>query len=396
MKTPFYDLIILGAGFTGMILALRLANKGIDVCLVDKNKTLKSKIDKRTTAISKGSTLILEEIGAWKELKKDAQKIKKIIVSEGISENHLKFNSSLANSDSMGYIVENSLFKKVLEKLIKKNTRIKKENNFDVINLELPTKENNKVILKTKNRNLSCGLLIGADGRYSKTRFHAEISYYFHDYEQSAYIFNLKHEKPHLSTALERFFPSGPLAILPMKSKTSNQSSVVWTVENEFGDMSKFKKKQFIFEFNKKYKIFFGKIIDISKPTKFSLNIFSCYDCYNNGIVLVGDACQSLHPIAGQGFNLGLRDVNALSKLLYEAKTLGMDFNELVLQKYSNKRVVDKFLLTQATHNLNKLFSFKGRTISLLRSFGLNLFGRSTLLKKQSILYAMGLKNFEI
>ena len=75
MKTPFYDLIILGAGFTGMILALRLANKGIDVCLVDKNKTLKSKIDKRTTAISKGSTLILEEIGAWKELKKEAQKL---------------------------------------------------------------------------------------------------------------------------------------------------------------------------------------------------------------------------------------------------------------------------------------------------------------------------------
>ena len=89
MKTQFYDLIILGAGFTGKILALCLANRGIDVCLVDRNKTFKSIIDKRTTAISKGSTLILEEIGAWKELKKDAQKIEKIIVSEGISENHL-------------------------------------------------------------------------------------------------------------------------------------------------------------------------------------------------------------------------------------------------------------------------------------------------------------------
>ncbi len=396
MKTQFYDLIILGAGFTGKILALCLANRGIDVCLVDRNKTFKSIIDKRTTAISKGSTLILEEIGAWKELKKDAQKIEKIIVSEGISENHLKFNSSLANSDSMGYIVENSLFKKLLEKLIKKNTRIKKENNFDVINLDLPTGENDKVILKTKDRSLSCNLLIGADGRYSKTRFHAEISYFFHDYKQSAYIFNLEHEKPHLSTALERFFPSGPLAILPMKSKNSNQSSVVWTVENKLGDMSKFKKKQFIFEFNKKYKNFFGKIIDISKPTKFNLNIFSCYNCYNNGVVLVGDACQSLHPIAGQGFNLGLRDVNSLSKLLYEAKTLGMDFNELILQKYSNKRAIDKFLLTQATHNLNRLFSIKGKTVSLLRSFGLNLFNRSALLKKQSILYAMGLKSFEI
>jgi len=399
MKKNFHhNLIVLGAGLTGMVLALRLAEENIKVCLVEKRKSNTKNLDRRTTAVSKGSSIILKKIGVWSEIEKNAQKIERILVSEGISDQNLEFDPKSENYDSMGYIIDNGIFKRALEKLIKKNSNILVESNCDVENLDLPSRINrNRVILKTKEKALSCDLLLAADGRFSKTRFHAEVKYFYHDYRQSAYVFNIRHEKSHQSTALERFFPTGPLAILPMKSSKNKQSSVVWTVENSHGDLLKLSPKQFLDKFNKRYDNFFGEIQHISDPIKFNLNIFSCYEFHNNKIVLVGDACQAIHPIAGQGFNLGVRDADILAKSLSEAKGLGLEIeNELVLRNYSRKRVTDKFLLIQATHNLNKLFSINSRTIGFIRNVGLNLFNRSRFLKKHSMLYAMGVNNFEI
>ena len=399
MKKNFHhNLIVLGAGLTGMVLALRLAEENIKVCLVEKRKSNTKNLDRRTTAVSKGSSIILKKIGAWSEIEKNAQKIERIVVSEGVSDQNLEFDPKSEDYDSMGYIIDNGIFKRALEKLIKKNSNILVESNCDVKNLDLPSRINrNRVVLQSKEKTLSCDLLLAADGRFSKTRFHAEVKYFYHDYKQSAYVFNIRHEKSHQSTALERFFPTGPLAILPMKSSKNKQSSVVWTVENIHGDLLKLSPNQFLNEFNKRYDNFFGKIQHMSNPIKFNLNIFSCYEFHNNKIVLVGDACQAIHPIAGQGFNLGVRDADILAKSLSEAKCLGLEIeNELVLRNYSRQRVTDKFLLIQATHNLNKLFSINSRAIGFIRKIGLNLFNRSRFLKKHSMLYAMGVNNFEI
>ena len=399
MKKNFHhNLIVLGAGLTGMVLALRLAKENIKVCLVEKRKSNTKNLDRRTTAVSKGSSIILKKIGAWSEIEKNAQKIERIVVSEGVSDQNLEFDPKSEDYDSMGYIIDNGIFKRALEKLIKKNSNILVESNCDVENLDLPSRINrNRVVLQSKEKTLSCDLLLAADGRFSKTRFHAEVKYFYHDYKQSAYVFNIRHEKSHQSTALERFFPTGPLAILPMKSSKNKQSSVVWTVDNIHGDLLNLSPNQFLNEFNKRYDNFFGKIQHISNPIKFNLNIFSCYEFHNNKIVLVGDACQAIHPIAGQGFNLGVRDADILAKSLSEAKSLGLEIeNELVLRNYSRQRVTDKFLLIQATHNLNKLFSINSRAIRFIRKVGLNLFNRSRFLKKHSMLYAMGVNNFEI
>ena len=131
------------------------------------------------------------------------------------------------------------------------------------------------------------------------------------------------------------------------------------------------------------------------KVTIFPLDVYSCLRYHKNNIVLVGDACQALHPIAGQGFNLGLRDCLSLSKSLRKAKNLGQKLNSnLILQEYSRKRFYDKSLLVSSTHNLNKFFGFKGRIISKVRSVGLRLFNRSDFLKKKSMLFAMGITEF--
>ena len=155
-------------------------------------------------------------------------------------------------------------------------------------------------------------------------------------------------------------------------------------------------KENFKEEFEKKYDNFFGKLISLSEVKKYPLNVFSCYDIFKKNIILIGDACQAIHPIAGQGFNLGLRDAFILAETLEKSKELGLEpFNLNLMKSYENMRKMDKTLLVNATHNLNGLFSGSGKFKSLFRKTGLRIFSQSNFLKNQSMLFAMGLRNLE-
>ena len=211
----------------------------------------------------------------------------------------------------------------------------------------------------------------------------------------SLFIFNISHSKKHQGIALERFFPTGPLAVLPVKSSKINQSSVVWTVDSKVANNSAFE-ENFRKEFEIKYDNFFGKLQNISQVKKYPLNVFSCYDVFKKNIILIGDACQAIHPIAGQGFNLGLRDALTLAETIQKFKELGLEpFNLNLMKSYEDMRKIDKTLLVNATHNLNGLFSGSGKLKSLFRKTGLRIFSQSRFLKNQSMLFAMGLKNLE-
>ena len=149
--------------------------------------------------------------------------------------------------------------------------------------------------------------------------------------------------------------------------------------------------------FKTHYNNFFGSILSSSPVKQYNLNVFSCYENFKNNIVLIGDASQAIHPIAGQGFNLGLRDSESLSNLISDFKNVGLDLNSLKMKEiYSQKRFIDKNVLVSATHNLNALFSNKHIIFKILRKAGLRLFSKSNTLKNQSMLYAMGLKHFEL
>ena len=145
----------------------------------------------------------------------------------------------------------------------------------------------------------------------------------------------------------------------------------------------------------KRYNGHFGKILNFSKPVTYNLNVFYCYNYFKNRIILIGDACQAIHPIAGQGLNLGIRDAYILANTLEEGLSLGIDFGDgLLLEKYSRQRSIDKNLLVQSTHNLNKLFSNNTFFISYKKN-GTKKYNQSMFLKKQSMLFAMGLKRLE-
>jgi len=376
-----------------MTLALFLAKQKIKVTIIEKNNDSKlSKInDLRTSAISQGTSRILSEIDIWEKVKKNSQEINSIIVKEG-TRNVINFNSKTMLEGPLGFIVENKILKKTVLKEVMKSNYVELISNTEA--LEIKNQNSGFVKIKTKKGTIETNLLVGADGRYSKVREMTEFKYYFNDYKQRAYVFNISHSKPHNSLALEYFFSSGPLALLPMKSSPENLSSVVWTIDckQKFSD-----KGHLIDEFKKKYRDFFGTILNASNPVEYNLNVFYCYKYFKNKVVLVGDACQAIHPIAGQGLNLGIRDSYFLANSLKEAEDLGLNYNDsIVLNKYCQNRIIDKNLLIQSTHNLNKLFSNDSLAFSLFRRFGMRIFNKSSFLKKQSMLFAMGLKDFKI
>ena len=394
MDNHQHNIIIVGSGLVGMTLALLLSNLEFKVTILDKNskKKLLQVKDSRTSAISQGSSRILEEISIWSKINKKVQPINDIKVSEGTNKNNLTFMSESLNEGPLGYIVDNTFLKKTFFKEVLKSKFVKFIGEVKI--KDIKKKSNYATIISNKG-NFKAPLIVGADGRYSRMRFLADIKSFFFDYNQIAFVFNIAHKLSHQSTALERFFPSGPLALLPMQNNNKKCSSVVWTVDSAIKEKL-LDNKKFDNEFEKKYANAFGQITTVSKPVKYDLNVISCYEYFKERVVLIGDACQAIHPIAGQGLNLGLRDAYDLATVISESLRLGLDIGSTcVLRDYSSKRLLDKKLLIQATHRLNQLFSNNSALIRLLRENGLKIFNKSSYLKKKSMMFAMGLMKFD-
>ena len=394
MDNHQHNIIIVGSGLVGMTLALMLSRQQYKVLILDKSskKELLEVKDFRTSAISQGSSRILKEISIWNKIKNKAQPINEIYVSEGINSNELDFKSEALNEGPLGYIIDNTYLKKIVFKELLESNFVKFVGEVNI--KDIKSSASSATIFSNKG-NFNAPLIVGADGRNSKTRFFANIKSFFYDYNQVAFVFNISHTLSHQSKALERFFTSGPLALLPMQNNNKKSSSVVWTVDSQQKEKL-LKNKNFRNEFEKKYAKAFGQITKTSKPTIYNLNVVSCYEYFKERVVLVGDACQAIHPIAGQGLNLGLRDSYHLAKIISESLELGLDIgSRYVLKDYTNKRLIDKKLLIQATHRLNQLFSNNSVVIKAIRENGLRIFNKSSFLKKQSMMFAMGLMKFD-
>ena len=394
MDNHQHNIIIVGSGLVGMTLALMLSRQQYKVLILDKSskKELLEVKDFRTSAISQGSSRILKEISIWNKIKNKAQPINEIYVSEGINSNELDFKSEALNEGPLGYIIDNTYLKKIVFKELLESNFVKFVGEVNI--KDIKSSASSATIFSNKG-NYNAPLIVGADGRNSKTRFFANIKSFFYDYNQVAFVFNISHTLSHQSKALERFFTSGPLALLPMQNNNKKSSSVVWTVDSQLKEKL-LKNKNFRNEFEKKYAEAFGQITKTSKPTIYNLNVVSCYEYFKERVVLVGDACQAIHPIAGQGLNLGLRDSYHLAKIISESLELGLDIgSRYVLKDYTNKRLIDKKLLIQATHRLNQLFSNNSVVIKAIRENGLKIFNKSSFLKKQSMMFAMGLMKFD-
>ena len=396
------DIVICGGALAGMTLALALKLKGFNIVIVDP-KSVKDLIffDKRTTAIAEGPRQYYEYMGVWNKIKKYSEPIKIINIKDGSSRVNLNFDSEEfkynKNINSLGHVVENSHLLKAINSLInnKKLGGHVKRIKASVLSIDAD-KFSANVTLSNQNI-LNCNLVVASDGKFSATRKMMDIETKSYSYKQEAFVCSILHEKKHNNIALEKFLPGGPLAILPMKNyKKKYRSSVIWS------DLSEVSKSRFHaannntlqveYELEIHCKEWLGKVKLEGYTALFPLELTLSKSLIDNRFILMGDSAHSIHPIAGQGFNLTIRDIKAFVNECYKRKELGLDIGtKIFLKNFERKRLLDINSLVRATHILNKLFENKNPSIKLFRRAGLSVVEKSTLMKKLFMRYAMGI-----
>ncbi|MDC3024100.1 FAD-dependent monooxygenase [Alphaproteobacteria bacterium] len=375
-----YHISIIGSGLTGMSTALALASLNYKVALIDPKALIFSKKvypDDRTTAISSGSVDFYKKIGVWKYLKKYSCPIKKILVEELSSELYTTFASDLKKGKAMGYMIENKNFIKTLIQLTKSNEHITK---YDNRLIHLSRRGNAVLTTLDNNIMLQSKLVIGADGRKSYTRKLAKIPYKFKDYKQKAFTFNIEHEKTHNNLAIEKFLEEGPLAVLPINRKNNkNLSSVVWSCN--YPDYYKYQskgKKKIETLIQNYFKKIYGKIRICTEIKAWDLSLTHSKNYIDERILLLGDSAHSIHPLAGQGFNLTIRGIKKIYNFaeteIKKSKDIG---RKQYLFNYSKKHYLDASLLILVTDRLNLLFSNSNFLYRSLRRKGLLFFSKS-------------------
>jgi 2-octaprenyl-6-methoxyphenol hydroxylase len=288
----------------------------------------------------------------------------------------------------MGYILDNAKYRGLLYKKVCENTHIKFV--FDEKIKSFENQPNSVDILTNNGLQIKANLLLATDGKRSFLRDLCGIKTTDKNYHQTAIIFNIKHEKPHNFTAYEKFMPSGPFAVLPRFDIFS--SSIVWSVENSNLPAIKSLSE---FDFNKLVKDRLGNALGkfdiITEKSYYPLTLKFTKQYYSGRVVFIGDTIHGIHPIAGQGFNLGLKDIAELTSLIVKNTRLGLDIgNENLLKEYTKKRLYQNMQMIGATEFFNGLFSNNSKILTASRRFGISTIDKLKPVKKFFIKKAMG------
>lgn len=381
-----FDIVIVGAGLVGLTAALACAKKGAKVCILDQ-KLPNIKGDMRASAISASSFVLLKNLHVIDSIVGNIQAIDKIFISDSRVGRKNKLNLKFQNLNHKGYMIDNSILKNELLKLIKKSHGITLKAPVKI--LKTFTNSDKVKINLDNNLRIEASLLVAADGKNSNYRKSADISVRFTHYKQSAIVTTIGHEFAHNGSAHQFFFPGGPLALLPL---TKNRSSIVWSDSSlASGAAMSLNDSDFIDELSYRINGLLGKIKLLGPRQIFPLNLQMANRYTAKRLVLVGDAAHSIHPIAGQGLNLGLRDAAALADNVALSIRKGIDLGSEVIQEYEKWRSFDNNKLGITTDILNRLFSNKNSSLRIIRRLGLNGVNRSELLKTFFIEEASGL-----
>ena len=384
------DIAIIGRGLIGSITALALSKTGATIALVDKIKTEKLDsrgFDPRTSTISKTSKIMLDVLGLWKELDGFSNPILDIKVAEGGPKNTIHFSHDLMPGEPMGYIVENDKLREIIFNQVREKTNTILFDNFELKSISHSPQGID--LFQKKGAKISTKLLVGADGRNSAVRRLAGFKSKGRQYDQKAIILMVRHSVSLKNVAHQLFLPSGPLAILPLKG---NKSSIVWTMDTPTANKYlKFPPRKFVKELGSHVGKMLGTISLSGEVLSYQLDLNLAKNIVSPGISLVGDAARIIHPIAGQGLNLGLRDVAVLAEVVVDALRLGLDPGDLYsLRKYERWRSLDTAAMVASTDGINKLFSNQIPYLAVSRKLGLKLINSSNLIKSFFMRQATG------
>jgi len=388
------SIVIGGGAFAGLALALALRQglgPEIPVIVADPALGTRPSRDPRATAIVAACRRLFEVVGAWDDVKSEAQPILDMVVTDSKLEDatrpvFLNFAGDVAPGEPFAHMVEN---RRLIDALV---VRAEAEG----VDLRATTVASYDARAEGIDVTLGDGsviaasLLVAADGARSKLRERAGIATHGWEYDQSGIVVTVGHERDHEGRAEEHFLPAGPFAILPLSGK---RSSLVWTERRaEAARIIALGDDEFHAELEQRFGLHLGEVKALDKPRAFPLSYFVARSFIAERLAMVGDAAHVIHPIAGQGLNMGLKDVAALAEVVVDAARLGMDLGGAdVLERYQRWRRFDTMAMGVATNSLNFLFSNQSTLLRTVRDIGLGLVDRAPPLKNLFIRQAAGL-----
>lgn len=389
------EVAIVGGGLVGLTLALALARGGIAAIVVDPETPASraaDAFDGRASAIALGSVRVLQGIGLWPAVAGEASPIRDIRVSDGDSSLFLHYDHREIGDEPFGYIVENRFTRRALYAALAAEPSIRlmaPEKALDVVSH--PTHAD---VPLASGTTLRARLVVACDGRPSPLRKAAGIGAVRWDYEQSGIVCSIRHEKPHDGIAHERFLPAGPFAVLPLNDAPdgTHRSSIVWTEKSDLAKLfAELPEDEFCDEIHERFGWGLGKIELAGPRFVYPLVFVQAKKFFEGRVALAGDAAHGIHPIAGQGFNLGLRDVAALAEVLVEGQRLGLDAGSAErLEAYARWRGLDTVSMSAVTDGLLRLFSNDVAPLKLARDLGLAAVQGLPPLKRLFMRHAMG------
>ena len=389
------EVLVIGGGMAGMTLGNALAGAGVATLVVDSSpadELLDAAYDGRASAIAWGSAQVFKGIGLWPFLEADAGPILDIRVADGTLEQgpsmlFLHYDHRDIGDEPFGYMIENRATRRGLFEQAKTLEALELRSPARVASLERNA-SGIEAELEDGTR-IRARLAVGAEGRVSPTRESAGISVSHLAYGQTAIVCTVAHECEHDGVAVEYFLPSGPFAMLPM---TNRRMNIVWTERSDLapGFMA-LDDAAFLAELRRRFGDWLGEIELTGPRFAYPLSLQHAARYTDRRLALIGDAAHGIHPIAGQGLNLGLRDVAALAEAIMDARRLGLDIGGTdVLARYERWRRFDTVLLAGVTDALNRLFSNDIPPLRLARDLGLAAVNQVPPLKKFLMRHAMG------
>ncbi|MEO1702880.1 MAG: ubiquinone biosynthesis hydroxylase [Pseudomonadota bacterium] len=388
------DIVIAGAGYVGLATAVAIAQGAPDlkVLVFDAAPDGVWEKDSRASAIAAAASRMLSQMGCWPELEPHAQAMNEMIVTDSRTTDpvrpvFLTFDGDVGEGEPFAHMIPNV-------ELVRSLRMRAKETGIEVFQntaIESFTQTSSKLEVELADGSkIATKLLIAADGVRSSLREKAKIKTVSWEYGQSGIVATIGHERDHEGQAVEHFLPAGPFAILPLKG---NRSSIVWTESTGNAErLVAADPLSFEMELERRFGLHLGDIKLESKPRAYPLGLTLARDFVKNRFALAGDAAHGIHPIAGQGLNLGFKDVAALAETIVEAHRNGQDIGTLdVLQRYERWRRFDTVQMGVTTDVLNRLFSNDIMPVRAIRNMGLGLVDRMPFAKDFFIKQAAGL-----
>jgi 2-octaprenyl-6-methoxyphenol hydroxylase len=379
------DLIILGGGLVGMTLALAAAKAGITSHVVDRadpEALTAEGYDGRATAISTASWNLLRNIGLSERLESLGCPIASIAVTDSMKPGRIDFRPE-PHEGSLGRMFDNRDLRLALFDAARSEPLIEWHTSAEAS--ERARGPHGVSVTLNDGRELKASLLVAAEGRQSPTRDEAGFSLAKWEYKHRAQVTALYHEKSHENVAWEIFYPAGPFALLPLLDSPDgrHRSALVWTVaEKDAAGWTALSDRAFTAEVQKRVAQIFGTVELAAPRQSFPLNFHHAGRIIDHRLVLIGDAAHGMHPIAGQGLNLGLRDVGALVEVLTEGMRLGLEPGDAqLLARYERWRSLDTLSVMAATDSITRLFGVPGRLPSAIRRLGMGAVQRTPAIK---------------